>query len=217
MKKILNVLVLLVGLPLLSMAQTADEHFKDSRFSIGFALEVYQNNHRITTTDINKYQLSTAGGLGFGIGNTAIYKITDQRLMVKGEVLVKFASDKYVFSGIQQAESELRWDASDIMLSLHPMIRLWEKARLYLVVGPSLAYDLGDKNKQRSEYLEFKKLNPSFELGISRLWHFRQFNLAPELRYSFGLRNRHLTQQNQFSESIQNIYQNRVSLYFGFF
>lgn len=85
--------------------------------------------------------------------------------------------------------------------------------RMYMVGGVKPGIDLASrKNENPGEGLRANKFDLALEYGIGIDIFYPFFKFAPELRFSHGLLNQHIADDNMYSRSLQRMTNHNVSL-----
>ena len=78
--------------------------------------------------------------------------------------------------------------------------------RSYLLVGGNFMLDMSSVEAlSQAESLKFRKTNYSIDIGFGIDIYFAYFKFSPEIKYSYGLKNMLIQQNNQYSTSINQL------------
>lgn len=92
-----------------------------------------------------------------------------------------------------------------------------ENFRVYIVGGIKPGIEVNNKKKQdRESILRVKPLDFSVEYGIGLDIYYPMFKLSPEIRFSHGIPNQLVKDDNVFSKSLNRISTHTVTLFFHF-
>jgi len=78
--------------------------------------------------------------------------------------------------------------------------------RAYILLGGNYMIDLSASEELfQSQKIEFHKKNYSLDIGFGVDIYFGYFKFSPEIKYSYGLRNMLIDQENQYNEMINRL------------
>jgi len=78
--------------------------------------------------------------------------------------------------------------------------------RAYILLGGNYMIDLSASEELvQSQKIEFHKKNYSLDIGFGVDIYFGYFKFSPEIKYSYGLRNMFIDQENQYNEMINRL------------
>lgn len=126
-------------------------------------------------------------GMGARFGVVMDYSIT-QKLLFSPKAEFAFNKCGVEFSGTEAATSDYKVFKTSVDLMAHMIFKPGTgKSALYLLAGPALRSPLKFRSESPSTYTTKPDLAIDFGIGLQNQLKF--FQLAPELRYSFGLLN----------------------------
>lgn len=89
--------------------------------------------------------------------------------------------------------------------------------RMYVVGGIKPSVNVGNRRKDRERnFITADNTDVAIEYGVGMDLFYPFFKFAPELRFSHGLKNLYLPDNNIYSNSIQRLRSNTVTLYLTF-
>lgn len=166
-------------LPLLSLAQK-----KDKRMNYGISLGVQQSSFCIKNYDASYYKSVTpASGAGYRLGLLANYRLSKRWSVTLKPEMAFYGS---TISTLRVDNDAYKWETSP-MAELAADIRYKLPLKViqsYLYAGPTYKYALG-KGTTDKPLLDGNFLCLDAGIGVEK--KFKNFTLAPELRYSHGL------------------------------
>ena len=78
--------------------------------------------------------------------------------------------------------------------------------RAYILLGTNIIFDMGGLEElAENRNIEFSKTNYSIDLGFGIDIYFEYFKFAPEIKYSYGLKNILISQNNEYDNMINQL------------
>ena len=204
MKKVVFVSILLISF--FNAFSQVDNKVDIKRMKYGFNLGLNYPN----LLDDNKLpdNASISNNIGFRLGIIADYKISEI-LSFSPKAELSLNSSKVIFSNSDDSQTE--YDIMPISMEFMAFAVFKnnnKKYNLYFFIGPDIKIPISEKPASSTTFSTNSDIAIDFGIGIDKA--FTYFNFAPELRYSFGLRN---INENP---ALQSLYFHNISLLFNF-
>ena len=168
------------------------------------------------------HSIMPGNSFGFSLGLIANFRIADYLdLRITPEVVFYEHKLDYNYSGGGQAAVDQQVLESTFvefpLLFKYKSVRRGNN-RVYLVGGVEMGIEAtGKKNRDDEEdRLPIKGSNLSLQLGFGLDSYFPLFKFAPEIRFSRGLTNVLGEKQNRYSEPLNRVVTNTITLYLLF-
>lgn len=209
------------------ISQKNKPDYDEKRVHYGFYLALPLTKYNIEHSQDYVNQLNTPDPMtlhakvdpGFYTGlvlNVRLAEFLDARF-VPG---VGFYGRTLEYDNFPQAEEEPATEnitISSTVVELPLLLKYKSKRRtnyrMYMVGGVKPGIDLSSrKNEQAGEGLRAQKFDVALEYGIGVDIFYPFFKFAPELRFSHGLLNQHIADDNMYSRSLQRMTNHNVSL-----
>ena len=199
----------------------------------GFLIGAHSSSYRVRYSDAfitggtsggtdSLHSVMPGNAFGFSLGLIANFRIADYLdLRVTPEVVFYEYKLDYNYAGRGQAavdEQVLESTFVEFPLLLkYKSIRRGNN-RVYLVGGVEMGIEAtGKKNREDEETrLPIRGSNLSLQLGFGLDSYFPLFKFAPEIRFSRGLTNVLGDKQNRYSEPLNRVVTNTITLYLLF-
>lgn len=183
MKKAAFVAFLLLGSCTVYSQSLSESPEKSARYGFNLGLNfanAFSKNDLPANTSLHN-------SVGFSLGVLADYKLSKVFSFSPKAELAFFDShlDRSKPDGTD-TEYVIMPNAIDIKAHL-TVKKAGERLTPYLLIGPSVKIPIGNKPKVSTEFGNGYDIAIDFGIGLSKTYS--RFNLAPELRYSYGLRN----------------------------
>jgi hypothetical protein len=228
--KVVRAIVLAVFLPLSVLGQEAFQYnlpFSDAKwlhygFSIGLQTSSYQMKYSdafVTPEMDTVNSIMPANAFGFSLGFITDFRLADQfniRVLPKVSFYEFPVDYNYTDGRIDQQLVESTFVEIPILIKYKS--ERHKNFRFYFVGGISPGMEVsGKKKKQQSEdRLLTQDYNVNLEMGFGIDMYYPLFKFSPEIRFSKGLTNL-LKQDNYgYSEGIESLKMNVVTLYLQF-
>lgn len=191
-------------------------------FSIGIHNSAYQikyNKNFITPAydTVSSIQPSFSGGFSLGfLINLRFNEQLDLRLMPKASFYEHRLN--YYYTDRTQKFQLVETTMVEFPLLLKYKSQRRGNTRMYVVGGFTPAFEARNKGDLESvnSKIEIQKGNLSLDTGLGMDLYFPLFKLSPEIRWSKGLVNMLAGNNSAFTDPIQHINTNTISIYFIF-
>lgn len=195
----------------------------------GFLIGMHSSSYRVRYSDVytavgsdSLHSVMPGNSFGFSLGLIANFRIADYLdLRVTPEVVFYEHKLDYNYAGIGRASVDQQVLESTFvefpLLFKYKSVRRGNN-RVYLVGGVEMGIEAtGKKNREDEETrLPIKGSNLSLQLGFGLDSYFPLFKFAPEIRFSRGLTNVLGEKQNRYSEPLDRVVTNTITLYLLF-
>lgn len=228
--KIGRILVLTIFIPLSSFGQEAFEYnlpFSDSKwlhygFSIGLHTSSFQLKYsdKFVTPEMDSlHSIMPANAFGFSLGFITDFRLADQfnvRVLPKVSFYEFPVDFNYTDGNINKQLIEATYVEIPILLKYKS--ERHKNFRVYFVGGIAPGLEVsGKKRKEQSDNrLLTKELNVNMELGLGIDMYYPLFKFSPEIRFSKGLLNLLREDKYGYSDGIETLKMNVVTLYLQF-
>jgi hypothetical protein len=92
-----------------------------------------------------------------------------------------------------------------------------EESRMYIIAGIKPMFEVNNKKKEkRANLLRTNNIDLTLEYGFGFDIYYPMFKFAPEIRFSTGLMNLLIKDPNFYSQNLNNISTQNITLYFNF-
>jgi hypothetical protein len=183
MKKVVLVLAFLGSS--FALFSQADKTVSEKRMKYGFNFGVSHSNllHHNTLPD----NATLSNNPGFRLGILAEYQI-NKFLSVSPKSEISFNNSSVKFSHFDGSATEYNVMPISLDLMAHVVFKKSnEKLSPYFFFGPDVKIPVSNGDKSSTAFPT--RTDFAFDFGIGMDKAFKQFNFAPELRYSFGILN----------------------------
>jgi hypothetical protein len=199
-------------------------HYDEKKIHYGFHLSVNHSSFRAVHSDWFLQNdtityLRGSGQSGFGLGfifNFRLFEYGDFRFLPT--VAFYNRSIQYGVKG-QEEQVEALFQSSYVNLPLMFKYKAKRRsnARVYMVGGVNMGFQVGGKKKKKSDdQLLLKSYDISLEYGVGMDMYQEFFKFAPELRFSLGLTNLLDPTDNIYSKPMDKLTSYTVTLYLMF-
>ena len=228
--KIGRILVLALLLPLSSFGQEAFQYnlpFSDSRwlhygFSIGLhssSLQMKYSDKFVTPEMDSVHSIMPGNAFGFSLGFITDFRIVDQfnlRILPKVS-FYEFPVD-YNYTDGTVDEQLIEATFVEIPILLKYKSERHKNFRVYFVGGVAPGFEVsGKKRKEQSDNrLLTSDFNVNMEVGFGIDMYYPLFKFSPEIRFSKGLVNLLKEDKYGYSDGIESLKMNVITLYLQF-
>ena len=195
----------------------------------GFLIGIHSSSYRTRYSDAytsgtmdSLHSVMPGNSFGFSLGLIANFRLADYLdLRITPEVVFYEYRIDYNYASNGQASVDRQLLESTFvefpLLFKYKSVRRGNN-RVYLVGGVEMGIEAtGKKNREDEETrLPIKGSNLSLQLGFGLDSYFPLFKFAPEIRFSRGLTNVLGEKQNRYSEPLDRVVTNTVTLYLLF-
>lgn len=191
-------------------------------FSIGIHTSSYQLNYsdKFVTQDFDTVhsvipQFSPGFSLGFLV-NLRLHEFLDLRLMPKAGFYDHQLNYRYTDRSERSQLVETTLVEFPLLLKYKSYRR--GNVRMYMIGGVTPAFEASGKNdvQASSAVLDIRKSNLSVEAGMGFDFYFPLFKFSQEIRFARGVTNMLGPDSSIFSDPIQRLNTNTISVYFIF-
>lgn len=228
--KIAGIIVLSLFIPLSSFGQDSFQYnlpFSDSKwlhygFSIGLHTSSFQLKYsdKFVTQEMDSvHSIMPANAFGFSLGFITDFRLEDQfniRILPKVS-FYEFPVD-YNYTDGTVNEQLIESTFVEIPVLLKYKSERHKNFRVYFVGGVAPGFEVsGKKRKEQSDNrLLTNDFNVNVELGFGIDMYYPLFKFSPEIRFSKGLLNLLKEDQYGYSDGIESLKMNVVTLYLQF-
>ncbi len=228
--KIARIIILALFIPLSSMGQEAFQFnlpFSDAKwlhygFSIGLHTSSFQLKYSDTfvTPEMDSvHSIMPAPAFGFSLGFITDFRLADQfniRVLPKVSFYEFPVDYNYTDGRIDKQLIEATYVEIPILIKYKS--ERHKNFRVYFVGGIAPGMEVsGKKRKEQSDNrLLTQDLNLNIEMGMGIDMYYPLFKFSPEIRFSKGLPNLLKTDKYGYSDGIESLRMNVVTLYLQF-
>ncbi|MEM9981224.1 MAG: porin family protein [Bacteroidota bacterium] len=196
--------------------------YDDRLLHYGFLMALNFTDYRIQTTDFYAAQsdvvINPKTSAGFSVGLVATLNISNH-FDLRFSPTASFNERLIEFKQVSTGEAEDRLIEStiiDLPLMLKFKSQRRKNSRVYLVAGlkPSLA--LATRQAEEENLIRADGFDIALEYGLGLEHFFPMFKFAPEVRFSHGLMNVFINDENDFSGQINGLYNHSISIFLFF-
>jgi len=183
-------------------------------YHFGFTLGMSNTKFHIDYTDFfiderDFEQILSKYSPGFNVGiimDVKINKNTNIRLTPS----FNFTDQKIYFinNNIANIQPKSNHGVSNFELPLYIKYRSdrINNGRAYILLGGNFMLDMNSTSSlNQIQSLEFKKTNYSIDIGFGIDIYFAYFKFSPEIKYSYGIKNMLMTQENNYNYPINRL------------
>jgi hypothetical protein len=197
------------------------DDYDDKPMHYGFVLGLNQSWFALKTSSVyasNDLIIKTKFSTGFSVGLAATFQpeellairfsptaVFGQRVITFQDVATGASTDKVVESTIAEFP---------LMLKIKSQRR--HNGRMFMLVGIKPSFSLATRAAQETERIRVKTNDFAIEYGFGFEKFNEMFKIAPEIRFSHGLSNVLVPDDNQFSSQISRLVNHSVSFYLFF-
>ena len=228
--KIARILVLALFIPLSSMGQEACQYnlpFSDAKwlhygFSIGLHTSSFQLKYsdKFVTPEMDSvHSIMPGNAFGFSLGFITDFRIEDQfNIRVLPKVSFNEFPVDYNYTDGSTNQQLIESTFVEIPILLKYKSERHKNFRVYFVGGVAPGFEVsGKKRKEQSNNrLLTNDFNLNMELVFGIDMYYPLFKFSPEIRFSKGLLNLLKEDENGFSDGIESLKMNVVTLYLQF-
>lgn len=228
--KIARIIILIFFIPCSSVAQEAFQFnlpFSDSKwlhygFSIGLhtsSLQLKYSDKFVSEEMDTVHSIMPANAFGFSLGFITDFRLADQfniRVLPKVS-FYEFPVD-YNYTDERIDEQLIEATFVEIPVLLKYKSQRHKNFRVYFVGGVAPGFEVsGKKRKEQSDNrLITGDFNVNMEVGFGIDMYYPLFKFSPEIRFSKGLVNMLKEDQFGYSDGIQSLRMNVITLYLQF-
>jgi hypothetical protein len=228
--KIVRIFILAFFIPLSTIGQEAFQKnlpFSDSKwlhygFSIGIHTSSFQLKYsdKFVTPEMDSvHSIMPANAFGFSLGFITDFRLADQ-LTIRILPKVSFYEFPVDFNYTNGNTDQQLIEATvvEIPILLKYKSERHKNFRVYFVggVAPGLEVSGKKRKEQSDDRLLTREFNVSLEMGFGIDMYYPLFKFSPEIRFSKGLFNFLREDDYGYSDGIESLKTNVVSLYFQF-
>ena len=195
----------------------------------GFLIGMHSSSYRVRYSDVysaggtdSLHSVMPGNSFGFSLGLIANFRLADYLdLRITPEVV--FYEHKLDYNYVRTGRASVDQQVLESTYVEFPLLFKYKSVRrgnnrVYLVGGVEMGIEAtGKKNREDEENrLPIKGSNLSLQLGFGLDSYFPLFKFAPEIRFSRGLVNVLGEKQNRYSEPLDRVVTNTVTLYLLF-
>ena len=190
-----------------------NSNYDNQKYHFGFTLGLSHNklqiNYSNQFTEQNKYQqILSKYEPGFNVGIIMDVKIL-QNYNLRITPSFNFTDQKlYYSSNNQEITQPKNSGISNFELPIYLKYRSdrINNGRAYILLGSNILFDMGGfEELAETRNLEFSKTNYSIDIGFGVDIYFEFFKFSPEIKYSYGVKNILISQNNEYDSSIQKL------------
>ena len=229
-RKIIRIGILALLLPVYCMGQEAFQYnlpFSDSKWlHYGFTIGLHSSNYQLKYSDKfvtsefdSVHSIMPANAFGFSLGFITDFRLEDQfnvRILPK----VSFYEFPVDFNYTDGTTNRQLIESTYVEI---PMLLKYKSARyknfrVYFVGGiaPGLEVSGKKRKEQSTNKLVTSDFNLNVEMGFGIDMYYPLFKFSPEIRFSKGLLNLLKEDEYGFSEGIESLKMNVVTIYLQF-
>ena len=184
-------------------------------YHFGFTLGVSQTKFQINYSELfahqnNFDQILSKYNPGFNVGiiiDLRIWRNMNLRLTPS----FNFTDQKvyYIDNKIENIQPSNNTGVSNFEIPIYLKYRSdrINNGRVYLLLGGNFTLDMSSTEKlTQEENLTFKKTNYSIDIGLGVDLYFAYFKFSPEIKYSYGLKNMLVNQDNEYNALINSVF-----------
>lgn len=187
----------------------------------GFVLGMNNSRFQMITSDTyasNNILANTKPSWGFSVGLAATFQPTEL-LAIRLSPTAVFGQRIIDFKDLSTGTSTQKVIESTIaefplMLKIKSQRR--HNARMFMLVGIKPSFSLSTRAAQELERVRTKTVGFALEYGFGFENFYPMFKFAPEIRFSHGIGNVLVADDNQFSNQIKSLTNHSVSIYLFF-
>ena len=183
-------------------------------YHFGFTIGVSHTKFQIDYTNLfseqsNFDQLLSKYEPGFNVGIIIDLKISNN-INLRTTPSFNFTDQKlyYINNNIQSIQPNNNTGISNFELPIYLKYRSdrINNGRAYLLTGGNFMLDMSSVERlTQNQNLKFRKTNYSIDIGFGIDIYFAYFKFSPEIKYSYGLKNMLINQNNQYSNLINRL------------
>ena len=195
----------------------------------GFLIGVHSSSYRTRYSDVysaggmdSLHSVMPGNSFGFSLGLIANFRLADYLdLRITPEVV--FYEHQLDYNYASNGRASVDQQVLESTFVEFPLLFKYKSVRrgnnrVYLIGGVEMGIEAtGKKNREDEDNrLPIKSSNLSLQLGFGLDSYFPLFKFAPEIRFSRGLVNVLGEKQNRYSEPLDRVVTNTVTLYLLF-
>lgn len=228
--KVGKAFLLTLFIPLSSFGQQSFQYnlpFSDARWlHYGFSIGLHTSNLQLKYSDKfvspemdSVHSIMPANAFGFSLGFITDFRLADQlniRVLPKVSFYEFPVDFNYTDGRIDQQLIEATFVEIPILLKYKS--ERHKNFRVYFVGGVAPGFEVsGKKRKEQSDNrLLTQEFNVNMELGFGIDMYYPLFKFSPEIRFSKGLLNLLREDEHGYSDGIESLKMNVVTLYLQF-
>lgn len=217
-----------------SPRQNPQQNQDRRKFHYGFYVGLNSNSFMTVKSEAytsspafsNLIGINPKSSLGFSLGFLVSYRLGDHwDLRFTPGVGFYERSLDYIYRDFAtNTDTTINQNIESTMVELPFLVRFKSQMRgpkdrqwgMYMVAGVKPAINITCQKEQDPSLLRTNAFDCSIEYGIGIDKKYQYFRFSPELRFSFGVLNRLIQDDNGFSLGLKNLNTNTVSLIFHF-
>jgi Outer membrane protein beta-barrel domain len=200
---------------------SADMNLPDydkQKIHYGFSMGLNFTRYQVKTIASPAFLIQPTISTGFSLGLLGTYQFNDffavrlapsalfsQRILQYTDLNTKKQEEKVV---------EATYAELPILFKIKSDRR--KNARMYMLVGAKYTFSLATKAQQEQNIVRAAGSDFAIEYGFGFERFYKMFKFAPEIRFSHGLNNVLIKDNNNYSGSLQSLYNHSVSIYLLF-
>ena len=228
--KIVGIVAIVLLLPVTSKAQEAFQYnlpFSDAKWlHYGFSIGLHGSNlqlkysDKFTTSEMDSvHSIMPDNAFGFSLGFITDFRLADQfniRVLPKVSFYEFPVDYNYTDETVDRQLIEATFVEIPVLLKYKSQRH--KNFRVYFVGGVSTGFEVsGKKRKEQSDNrLLTQDFNVNMELGFGIDLYYPLFKFSPEIRFSKGLLNLLKEDSQGYSDGIESLKTNVVTLYLQF-
>ena len=190
-----------------------NSNYDNQKYHFGFTLGLSHNKLQINYSsqfiEQNIYQkILSKYEPGFNVGIIMDIKIK-RNYNLRITPSFNFTDQKlYYTSNSQETTQPRNSGISNFELPIYLKYRSdrINNGRAYILLGSNIIFDMGGiEELAENRNLEFSKTNYSIDLGFGVDIYFEFFKFSPEIKYSYGLKNVLIAQNNEYDSPIKGL------------
>ncbi len=227
-RKVVVLILVCFGLNATAQNNPSDNliNYDDQWIHYGFLIGVHSSKYMIKYSDtfvspaMDTVHSIVPGNLGgFKLGFIANMKIS-QYLDFRGSLTVGFYENDLLYRFTDETDIRELKDATMVEI---PLLLKYKSVRrgnfaMYMLGGLTPSFEAASRSSREdvTEKLELKGWNMAFEIGGGFDIYYPFFKFSPEIRYSYGLRNMLTGEPNQFSQGLDRLSTQNLTVFVTF-
>jgi Outer membrane protein beta-barrel domain len=199
--------------------------FYDDKFlHYGFQIGLHNANYAIQHSDFfakngdSTQYVTPLASPGFSLGFILNFRMKDELWALRILPSVGFYERKVLY-GYPQSIHEEQFESTFLEI---PVLIKYKSVRrtnfrMYMTGGFMLGYEVGNKRDALTDNsLSTEHLNFEIQYGVGADIYFDMFKFSPELRFSHGLTNMMVRNNNRYDRQLQELTTHKVAFYLNF-
>ena len=197
------------------------DDYDEKPMHYGFVLGLNQMRFSLKTSNdfaSSNFIVHQKPSFGFSVGLAATFQPAELLAIrlsptaVFGQRIVSFTD----LTSNQTTDKVVESTTAEFPLMLKIKSQRRHNARMFMLVGIKPSFSLATKAAQETERIRIKNGGFSIEYGFGIERFYEMFKLAPEIRFSHGLGNVLIPDDNPFSNQLRRLVIHSVSFYLFF-